>query len=106
MPLRTMTPVSPGKCLIPLMLLAVTGCSEQQVEELVFRKTLEYDLKERCGENNDACYAAVEDQIRECMRKSEWKRYLDSHENEEELQRFMREFFPCFQDAGGNPLFT
>ena len=88
------------------LLAAVTGCSEQQVEELVFRKTLEYQLKDRCGDDNEACHEAVEEQIRECLRKSEWKRYLDSHEDEAEVERFVREFYPCFRDADGNPLFA
>lgn len=96
----------PGKLFIAILLLAMAGCSGDPVEELVFRKTLEYQLGDRCGENNEACIEAVAEQIAECMRQSDWKRYLDRHENEQELQRFIGRFFPCFKDANGNELFS
>ena len=76
------------------------------MEELVFRKTLEYQLKDRCGESDESCIEAVEAQIAECMRESDWKRFFDDHENEVEQQRFARAFIPCFKDATGNPLFA
>lgn len=92
-------------CIVALALV-IGGCGEGGIEELVFRKTMEYQLKDHCAENDEACSEAVEEQIVECLRQSDWKRYLDSHENEEEQQRFVREFFPCFKDAEGNPLFA
>ena len=62
---------SANMALAGLLLLGLVGCSEAQVEELVFRKTLEYQLKDRCGESDESCIEAVEAQIAECMRQSD-----------------------------------
>ena len=95
-----------GKLTIGLLILVLGGCGESQMEELVFRKTMEYQLKDTCGESDEVCSDTVEEQIVECLRQSGWKRYLENHENEAEQQRFVREFYPCFKDAEGNPLFA
>lgn len=92
---------------IPILffVLLLTGCTAEQAEEFAFRKTMEYQLKEECGKKDKACIQAVEEQIESCMQKSEWKKYVDDSENEAEMQRFIRAFFPCFKDARGKPLF-
>ena len=93
------------KIFIPAMLLITVGCSGEQAEEFAFRKVMEYQLKDDCGEKDKACLKAIEAQIEACMIESDWRRYLENEENEEELQRFIRAFFPCFKDAQGNPYF-
>ena len=85
--------------------LLVGGCSGDQVEEFVFRKVLEYELKEDCGKENKQCIKDIEEQIQTCMNKSDWRAYLDNDEDQEEMQRFIKEFFPCFKDANGNSYF-
>lgn len=90
------------------MLIAVVllgACSAEQTEEFAFRKTMEYQLIERCGEDDEACIAAVEAQIKTCMAQSDWRKYVRNDEDEAELNRFIRAFFPCFKDADGNPYF-
>ncbi len=87
-----------------IIVLLVAGCSEEQAEEFAFRKTMEYRLKDKCGENEE-CISAVEEQIESCMKKSDWRKYLDNDEDKSELKRFINEFFPCFRDPNGNSYF-
>jgi len=86
------------------ILLLVTGCSPEQTEEFVFKKTMEYQLKDDCGEDTD-CISAIEEQIESCMKNSDWRNYLKNSEDEEELNRFVKTFFPCFKDHDGNSYF-
>ncbi len=92
--------------LLPIM---IGGCSSEKVEEFVFRKTLEYGLVEMCeeeGKDKDKkCVAAVANQIETCMAKGNWKEFLKNQDDEDELQRFVKAFYPCFEDAKGNPYF-
>jgi len=92
-------------CLIAI-LTTIAGCSGEQVEEFAFRKTMEYQLKEQCGESDPQCITAIEEQIVYCMKQSEWRRYLENDEDEQEFQRFIGEFFPCFKDSDGKPYFA
>jgi len=89
----------------PITILLITGCSGEEVEEFAFRETMEYQLKNKCGEENKECLKAIEEQIDSCMKTSDWKKYLDSDEDQEEMQRFIYKFFPCFKDPNGNPYF-
>ena len=73
-----------------VVLLLLAGCSGERV---------------KCEEQDPECAAAIEAQIVQCMQDSDWKRFLDSDEDEEELLRFTRAFFPCFKDPRGNPYF-
>ncbi len=92
-----------------IYILAITmilgGCSAEQFDEFVFRKVMEYQLKDECGEDNRPCIEAIEEQIESCMQKSDWRTYLDSDGDQEETQRFIRDFFPCFKDANGKSYF-
>ena len=93
------------KILASALLLFLIGCTTEQTEEFVFRKVLEYQLKEECGADNKQCIAHVEEQIQACMNESDWRAYLENEEDEEELQRFIKAFFPCFKDDDGNAYF-
>ena len=86
--------------------LLIGGCSSEMVEELAFRKVMEYQLKDECGDEDKACIAAVEAQIEFCMKQSDWRQFLENEEDEEELKRFVSEFFPCFKDSEGSSYFT
>ena len=88
-----------------IFLLVVSGCSKEQTEEFVFRKVIEHDLVERCGEDNPQCVEAVEQQIESCMEKGDWRRVLENEDDEEEMRRFVLEFYPCFKDPDGNSYF-
>lgn len=88
------------------VILIISGCSERQAEEFAFRKTMEYSLKDLCGDKDSDCYNAIESQIKSCMEKSEWRRYLNDSENEVELERFINEFYPCFKKADGSSYFN
>jgi predicted ribosome quality control (RQC) complex YloA/Tae2 family protein len=90
-------------CLITILL--ITGCSGEKVEEFVFRETMEYQLKNKCEEENKECFKAIEEQIDRCMKISDWQKYLDNDEDQEEMQRFIYKFFPCFKDPNGNSYF-
>lgn len=85
--------------------MLVGGCSAEQAEEFAFRKVLEYKLKDECGENQE-CIDAVEEQIDSCMKKSDWRKYVENDEDDEEMARFVRLFFPCFKDPDGNSYFN
>ena len=87
------------------ILMTTAACSPQQVEEIVFRKYMEYQVKDLCDEDDRKCRAAVEEQIKSCMETADWRRFLDSEDDEDELQRFIKVFFPCFKDASGKPYF-
>jgi len=94
-----------NKYLAIIFLLLVSGCSKEQTEEFVFRKVIQRDLVERCGEDNPQCVEAVEQQIESCMEKSDWRRVLENEDDEEEMKRFVFEFYPCFKDPDGNSYF-
>ncbi len=92
-----------------ILLILVSGCDydlEASVEEFVFRKTAESDLIEKCAEDK-ACIRAVKEQIESCMEKSKWRQYLENseEEEEEELYRFVKTFYPCFKDPDGKSYF-
>jgi hypothetical protein len=76
------------------------------VEELAFRKVIEYQLKDECGDEDKACVAAVEAQIESCMKQSDWRQFLENEEDQEEMKRFISEFSPCFKDSEGNSYFN
>lgn len=90
---------------IAVLLFVVAGCSQEELEEVAFRKTLEYNLTELCGEDSDECIAAVKAQIKGCMEKSNWRKFLNDQDNEKELKRFSSEFYSCIVDSEGNPYF-
>lgn len=93
--------------LVPILIAVALGggCSAEQAEEFAFRKTMEYQLKAECGDGDDACILAVEEQIHACLAQSDWKRYVDNPDDQAEMQRFIQAFFPCFKDAAGNSIF-
>lgn len=86
------------------VLLFIASCSEGQFEELVFRKTLEYDLTDLCGKD-EACVEAVKSRIKGCMVKSNWRQFLEHQDDEEEKTRFVTEFYACIVDENGNSFF-
>lgn len=90
---------------IVLSTLILASCSDAQLEEFAFRKTIEYELIELCGKDDDKCISAVEDQTGDCMEKSDWRRYLENQENQEELKRFRDTFYACIVDEEGKPYF-
>ena len=93
-------------CRFGLILLCLTigGCTDAQIEEFVFRKSMEYDLKSKC-EDDDNCKVAVEAQIRDCLAEADWRRFMDDDENPAEVERFVFAFYPCFKDSDGNAYF-
>lgn len=97
--------------LILLITLFAAACSDVNVEELAFRKTLEYSLIGLCGERDTdeaedkECVEAVRAQIKPCMESSDWQTYLKNSEDEKELARFTHEFYSCIVDADGDPYF-
>lgn len=85
-----------------LLLLLLNACSQQQTEELVFRKTLEHKLTKLCDEDK-SCVVAVKNQIKPCMEKADWRKFMDKQEAE--VVRFTTEFYGCIVDDDGYPLF-
>jgi hypothetical protein len=88
-----------------VILLLIGGCTAEQVEEIAFRKVMEYQLIDECGEDDEECIKAVEEQIEFCMEKSDWRKYVNSDDDDDEMKRFINEFFPCFKDPNGNSYF-
>ena len=88
-----------------ILVLSIVSCTEGQVEELAFRKTLEYDLIKLCGDADKECVNAVKTQIKGCMEKSKWRNYLENQDSEDELNRFIKEFYSCIVDSQGNTYF-
>ena len=87
-----------------LMILLISGCSAEQAEEFAFRKTMEYQLADDCGEDKE-CVKAVKEQIEACMEVSDWRKYVINNEDEAETNRFISRFFPCFKDSNGDAYF-
>ena len=85
--------------------LFLWSCSDKDLEEFAFRKTLEYKLVDLCGEEDKECIAAVEAQIKSCMVKSNWRDFLNNEDNEVELKRFTQKFYLCIVDQNGHPYF-
>ena len=85
--------------------LALMGCSEKFIEELVFRETLKYKLKEVCGNDDQSCKDAVDSQLQSCMDKSNWKQFIKDSDNKEESIRFKSELYSCIVDSAGKPHF-
>ncbi len=92
-------------CALYFLIILIGGCSAEQAEEFAFRKTMEYQLKEDCGDDK-ACLKAIEDQIKHCMEESNWRSYLENEEDPVKLQQFIEEFFPCFKDPAGGSYFN
>ncbi len=88
-----------------IILLLIGGCTTEQAEEFAFRKTMEYQLIDDCGKENKECIKAVKEQIESCMKKSDWRKYVNNDEDEKEMKRFISKFFPCFKDSNGNSYF-
>jgi hypothetical protein len=88
-----------------VILLLIGGCTAEQVEEIAFRKVMEYQLIDECGEDDKECIKAVEEQIEFCMEKSDWRKYVNNDDDDEEMKRFINAFFPCFKDPNGNSYF-
>jgi len=78
------------------------ACSPQALEELVFRKTVAYSMNDHCGEN-EACKEAIKTQLKPCMEKNNWRKFLDSPDDE--LTRFTRGLYSCIVDKEGNSYF-
>lgn len=91
---------------ILIISLFILGCSENQIEELAFRKTLEYGLIDLCGAKDKECINAVETQSQSCMEKSNWRVFLENQESEAELTKFTGKFYACIVDSEGNPYFA
>ncbi|HEY0720497.1 MAG TPA: hypothetical protein VGE50_04520 [Gammaproteobacteria bacterium] len=92
-----------GVAIISLLQIA---CSDATVEEFTFRKVLEHDLINLCGDDDEACIHAVESQVKGCMEKSDWRKYVESQDDPDELKRFTKEFYGCVVDANGHPYFV
>lgn len=92
--------------IIPLATVMLMACSDEMVEELAFRKSLEYNLSDLCGEEDKACVQAVESQTKGCMEKSDWRKFLKAKDDPVEKKRFTTEFYACIVDPAGKPYFT
>ncbi len=93
------------KLIILLLLTMLLFSCDDSLQELAFRKTLEYELIDLCGKQEKKCIAAVKAQIKECMVKSDWKKFVTNQDNDEELKRFTTVFYACVVDANGEPYF-
>lgn len=91
--------------IIILITLSLTACSEKFIEEFVFRETLKYNLKEVCGNDDQSCKDAVDNQLQSCMDKSNWKQFIKDSDNKEESTRFKSELYSCIVDSAGKPHF-
>jgi hypothetical protein len=84
--------------------VTLSACGDG-LQELTFRKTLEYELVELCGEKDKICIAAVKAQIKQCMVKSDWKKFVKNQDSDAELKRFTTVFYACVVDNNGEPYF-
>ncbi|MAM88027.1 MAG: hypothetical protein CME36_12055 [unclassified Hahellaceae] len=88
------------------MSLLLGACGEGQIEEFAFRKAMELTLVDLCGDEDKECIAAVESQTGVCMKKSNWRKYVASEDDQAELNRFTTEFYSCIVDKDGNSYFV
>lgn len=93
------------KLLVIFFLLVLSGCDARQLDELVFREVLRFNLKDACAKENEACRVAVKEQTQGCMDKSDWRKFLNDKDNKEESNRFKKAFYACLVDAEGKPFF-
>lgn len=91
-------------CMI-IAMLCLAACSEKQAEEFAFRKVLELELIKLCGDADKECGEAVKTQIKGCMEKSDWRKYLQSQDDKAEFKRFTNAFYACIVDKNGKPYF-
>lgn len=90
---------------IALASLLLVACTGEGVDEFAFRTTLQNSLVDKCGEKDKACISAVKTQIKPCMEKSDWRRFVDNQDDKAELKRFTSQFYGCIVDKDGNPFF-
>ena len=88
---------------ICVVFLSLAGCNELKIEELAFRNALIHDSIELCEPGHEACVLAFRDQTKACMESNDWRAYMNSPDNEAELDRFTRAFYGCIVDSAGNP---
>jgi len=92
---------------LPLLLLVVlSGCSEDAMERLVFEQTIKYKLLDICKEDQ-SCITAVEQQLSACIEQSDYRKLLRATGSAEaaEQVRFSQALYSCIVDADGNPQF-
>jgi len=89
--------------LLLVLSVVLSGCSEEKVEEFAFRKSMQHNLNKLC-DNDKQCRSGVKAQISDCMESSDWRNIFDN-ENDESMQAFIEQFYPCFKDENGNPYF-
>ena len=82
-------------CLVTLVF--VSACSDSEFQEVIFRHSVESDLKKQCGQDVQ-CVLALEAQLKSCMEQADWYRYVQNSEDAKEKERFANEFFSCFKD--------
>ncbi len=94
------------KLITVVISLFLFACSGEQIEELAFRKTIEYNLAELCGDDDKACINAVKSQVKGCMEQSDWRTFVKQQDDPNALDKFAREFYPCIVDVNGSPYFV
>lgn len=90
---------------LALAMLFLGACSQQDIEEMLVKKTIEYSLIELCGEQNEACIEAVETQVSACIEKNNITIDTLNVEDEQQLQNVVTEFYTCIVDENGDPMF-
>jgi hypothetical protein len=93
--------------LAPVILMLI-ACSEDQVGNFVFEKSLQASLIQECKEKNKdpkKCITQVKSQIKGCMKKSGNFTDFQKSKDPKKTMNFVTKFYPCFKDAEGKPLF-
>ncbi len=92
---------------IALSVLCLLGC-----DELISKAGTEYlkiSLKDACGEDDNACISAVEEQFDSCheIYENEWNEYMDSSLSEEDelLEKYSSNMYECIVDENGDAYF-
>lgn len=87
-----------------LLFIGYASFAGDSVEEFYFRKTLEHDLVEKCGEDTD-CIETVKLQIKPCLGSADWNKFLKNSDDPVESNRFASAFYSCIVDKNGEPYF-
>ena len=90
-----------------LFTLLLAACTQEQVGNYVFEKTLQSGLIEECNKKPDAkaCNKLVQQQIKGCLKKSGNFAEFDKNKNPQKMIKFVKTFYPCFKDKEGKALF-
>jgi hypothetical protein len=96
-----------SRIVVGALLLLVYPYAIADLADDAAAKMVKSSLKDVCEDDKD-CLKAVDQQFDACLRKSDFKKYMDASPADEDkyLDSTFKYLYSCIVDADGDPLFT